>query len=32
VFRIDAESGALVFAGQTVNRPAPICVEFQPLE
>ena len=28
VFRIDAETGGLIFTGKTVNCPTPICIEF----
>jgi 6-phosphogluconolactonase len=32
VFRIDQKSGGLVFNGKIVNSPAPICIEFQPMQ
>lgn len=32
VFAVDAATGALTFTGQTVAVPAPICVQFLPLE
>ena len=30
VFEIDSKTGGLVYTGNTVNCPTPICVEFQP--
>ena len=30
VFRIDPKSGGLIFSGNSVNCPTPICVEFHP--
>jgi 6-phosphogluconolactonase len=29
LFRIDAETGSLVYTGTTVNSPSPICIEMQ---
>jgi 6-phosphogluconolactonase len=31
-FQIDPKTGGLVFGGKVINSPAPICVEFQPLD
>jgi 6-phosphogluconolactonase len=31
-FQIDPKTGGLVYSGKIVNSPAPICVEFQPVE